>query len=319
MKTISTILFLVPAIVFSQLDLWPTANAKWTYSSSADMGIGVGYTEFKIERDTLILGKTCQIYSKREVGAVLSIPTGGSYNYFQPIYRIMTLENSVLKAYNETITDFDTIVNFSANIGDTWKTQLYTYPDGCSDLPGFAMMEVLSKEIVSINGENLIKFEIRKTSSQFSVDETFTFHQLIGGSERFIHEMICNLDENRENGFRCFYENELDASAYSYKAFAKDCNYYSTVGVNELKDQNKLTIINPVVDQKIVFKNIQVQDIKSISISDASGRKIAFNYFMEADDLVLKTEKILIDGSYFYQFQFKSGTLNTGKFIVQND
>lgn len=312
MKKTFLLLLLLPITLFSQ-ELWPTSNAEWTYSTTDNQYFS-GYSSYKIERDTLIQGNVCQIYSKHSKSYFSGIPGGSVQESNKDIHFIIRLTDSLLSYYNSATNQFDTIFNFAANTGDSWMT--YDYQN-CPLSTGNALTKVISKEMVVIEGRNLLKFTIQRITTNDTITETF--HQLFGGQGCFVYNLMCT-EDSKEFEIRCFKFNMGETDEFYYKPYASDCYNFPQLGVEDVDNTTDLTVINPSSGREIVFKNVKLNAITEIQIHDLEGKKISITALSEINDLIsIKPTHFLNNGIYFFTIHFYNNSISNGKFVVLNE
>ena len=65
MKSILILFIVLASNAFSQTELWPSSNAEWYYTLSNQQFFN-GYTNYAIDRDTVVNGEQCQIYRVKQ-------------------------------------------------------------------------------------------------------------------------------------------------------------------------------------------------------------------------------------------------------------
>lgn len=310
------LLFLVIAVLFSisnlkaQDTLWPSSNAEWYYSFT-DNSTFSGYSYFKIERDTSVIGKNCQIYSR----TLTTIEQGGfdTTSVFDEVHFMLRIEDSALLAYNSYSLSFDTIVDFNGQIGDRWKSYYYEGNDFCngSNNSDYIISEIYDKDTVIVNGKSLLKVAIKRIDPQneivFNFDEFYQYYGSNNGN--FIFNKFCNTstDFAYETNLRCFFYDSLSFQV-------QPCAKLPTLGIGKNKSNNTIKIINPIKNGEILFQNIDANNVEIIQVFNSMGKEIQIEPMVSGTNTI--TSKVSIEkGIYFYFIKTKLGNTYKGKII----
>lgn len=299
----------------SQTPLWPTADAEWYYTNGDDAYFH-GYSHYKIERDTVVLGKNSQIYSRESKTLFTGLPFDTIYESFWDKFYIISLEDSLLQVYNHDINEFDTIINFKAEIGDTWRT--YYWYSNCRPDQGTDCFQtrVLNKGTENINGVELLKFTLQRISSE---EDTLTdvFYQLLGSKYgSFVYNSLCyQIDYYVESHLRCFSYNEGQGDAFNY-TIMEHCDSIPTLNIIKEDEINNMIVINPVVNNTIQIKNIDPSKLAGIKLFDNLGKEIKVTIQAGKEGCLVLPNKQLSSGIYFCSIEFNNNEKRTKKLIV---
>lgn len=271
-KLLLTLLFLATFGAYTQEELWPVSNSEWYYTMT-DYQWSYGYSHYKIERDTTIQGRTCQIYSFKSKWKFTGLPWDTVYNKSKDIQFIIQLQDSILHIYDQEQHKFDTVINFKAELGNVWRT--YFYDEHCRPQQGsqYIVTEVVEKGVETINGKNLLKLKLKRTTP---TNEYFfeDFYQLFGGNGNFVYNKVCYAsDFSSETELRCFLYHTNQSDSYIYKGTELDCESISSLNTTNIEEQPILVLYpNPSEDvfyisSELPISNIQVLDLNSRNIS----------------------------------------------------
>ncbi len=302
----------------AQAELWATSDAEWYYSETDQIWF-FGYSHYKIERDTFLLGKNCQIYSKSYKTHFTGLPYDTVYQDVEDIYFIIGLEDSVLYSYSFSRNVFDTIINFKGNIGDTWKT--YYRDTNCipNDGPTYFETKILTKETEIVNGLSLLKFTLERNVIEYDMISTDVFYQLIGGANgNFVYNKLCFAsDYSEETDLRCFSYHIGQADEFNYKVM-QDCDNIPTLDLKGESKLNKIIVVNPVLDNIIRLKNIETTSLTGIRLYNNLGKELRVKTYTEQNTYIITPKVLLHTGVYFCLIEFKDGWKQTLKIIIQN-
>lgn len=299
---ISILIFTSSDSLLSQMPLWPSSDAEWHYSITNHMS-WEGYSLIKIERDTLLDGNDSQIYSRTIKGITQINPN--SYDTItlnEGISLITSLKDSVLLTYNFNNLIFDTIIDFKANVGDSWKT--YIHNESCfgEDNNSFIKTEVVNKDIISINGQDLLQFVLIRDGAEYGA-EYDTIVQMIGSMHgNFNYNKFCpnSIEYYYENNLRCFSFWADGFNQFQFNQSGEECDYLPTLNIeNQVMKLDGITIVNPVIDNVIKLKNIDFSKVKQIKMYSAIGQEIDVLPANENDELRIYIKNNIQSGFYY--------------------
>lgn len=304
-----TFLFIIIVLFISvsnaQIELWPTHDAEWYYDVHGDY-MTQGFTKYQIDKETIIQGKTCQI-NKQMLG-LLTYNYDDTYNIYNidGQNKIVCLEDSILYYFRMDTATLDTAVNFKANIGDSWTTDL----DGGNSYT----ITVLNREVENIHGLDLLKFRFKK-KGQYGEFE-YNFYQLFGSNQGSIYydETLTAIDAGVDGSLRCFHYHIGQSDELSFNNTNKACDYITNVGIND-GDVLKISVVNPVRDGVVSFQGVDLNSLKSVKFNDITGKQVDVSYQIN-DDIHLGRQELL-HGIYFYRIINNDGMVSVGKVLVE--
>lgn len=302
----------------SQTPLWPTSEAEWYYTNSDDM-LFFGFSHYEIERDTIVLGKNSQVYSRESKTLFTGLPVDTVYHYTEGIHHIISLEDSVLFSYNFDNNEFDTLINFNANVGDVWRS--YYTNEMClpEDGESYFLTKVVNKETEIVNGVELLKFTLERSVPGENMQKTDVFYQLLGStSGHFVYNKFCFLsDYYVESELRCFSYHEGQGDAFNY-IVVDDCESIETLDLIKESEINNIIVINPVLNNTIQIKNIYPNKLTDIKLFDNLGKEIKITTQVDKDSYLILPNKQLSSGIYFCSIEFNNKQKQTIKLIIHN-
>lgn len=276
--------------VAAQNSVWPTEDAEWYYTYT-DGWVNQGYSRIAIDRDTVINGHTCQVYSRTLEGGVY---TGNytPYSYYTDSYAILLVEDSILSLYREESMQFDTIMNFKAPVGASWEAPIHAEYCGTDTIS--VHTEVVSRTTEMINSVSRLKYTLlRQPPSGIGFGDYYEeYYQCIGPDQNFIINQICLLsDFSRETALRCYYYAPGTPDEFLYKPFSEECTSYPVVNTTSLSNDKHLRIVNnPVKDGKVHLLGVAAQDITALHIYDYSGKELAVQKVIATGDKAIQVE-----------------------------
>ncbi|HLU86514.1 MAG TPA: T9SS type A sorting domain-containing protein [Taishania sp.] len=315
------ILFLIGTskITYSQAPLWPTENAKWYYYKfiyTADI-----YVHYSIDRDTIIQNKNCQIYKRYEkMTQYMSNSESESTDYSA---RILSIEDSVLYRYNKITSEFDTIVNFKANIGDSWRGYLNSYYADSNEFvnPSF-QVTVTNITSETMNGLNLNVYELTYSKEDIQYPLVYKFYQYIGGLNGIEIDDFDNSDfvEAFGTSTNCIVLNEGETDEFLYHGgfydAEKGCDYVPFLGIAEEK-MHEFEVVNPMKDNQLVIYTAFSDQIESIELYNNLGQVIPIEFEKDENRLIGTIVNEPMSGFYFLNILLSSGNSVIKKVILE--
>lgn len=302
----------------TQSELWPTSQADWYYTYS-DGSTFYGYARSSIDRDTTIQGKNCQIYSQLIQTKNTGLPSPNLITTTNSKQFVLHLEDSLLSIYNEQTSEFDTVMNFKAQVGDSWQTHLYDtvcFPDSYPEIH----TKVISKELVSMNGQNFLRFQLNRVGADDYIHSSDYFYQTLGDLQGlFVFNKLCSqTDFSKEVHLRCFASSEM-GNAFNYTDFPLACDATSTLNLDEKHNsQSTIKVVNPSKFTEIEFVGVDPSMVQAIHLVEVGGRNVEFTASLSSNSLILYPKKPLVSGVYFYTIEFVQGNRVSGKVLVQD-
>lgn len=298
----------------SQNNIWSEENTEWYYVPAFN-GLGhnpfYSYTKFRFASDTIIDGKSCKTYSYEREHIVAYVQTehvstsSGNLNF--ATYE----EDSVLYIYRYDSLRFDTIVNFIANIGDTWKihtgpcVNFMTYEDSLK-VEEYAESKVIEKSDTVINNKtfNYIELEISITKEGAIYTTTEKFYEQIGFERGFLmYNTLCEQFVMHYNGLRlrCYKQNEGMLDEFILEKGNVACDFLPISNQEEIYEENISIYPNPITNNHFNISFDNETWVEQIKIYDLQGKLV-----------VEKSVKNKIDN-----LQIPTLNLNTGIYLLQ--
>lgn len=301
----------------AQTELWPTENARW-YFFTYTFGIET-YTNFTIDRDTIIQGYNCQIYSKKK--KYIDYLSNYQQTTTEDIGKIICLKDSTLLNYNLQKEQFDTIINFKASIGASWRGYL-TSECPTTNQDSIFTVSLTNKTVETLNGRDLNVYELTYNSPNLANPYVFNFYQLMGirsGGE-FDEVNNCNFMEAHSTQLNCFIYNiaENDEFEYHYneEILINGCDYTPSLDVSELYF-NKIMVVNPVENKLITILNLDYTSIRNILLYDNLGKTIELTVTQLNHKTVAKIDEHASNGIYNLQIVLDNGEKKNVKILLQ--
>ncbi|MEY4894029.1 MAG: Secretion system C-terminal sorting domain [Bacteroidota bacterium] len=277
--------------VNSSAQLWSPEGAIWHHSFfSNDLTItnNNGYMTTSYYSDTLINGESCKVL----------LQVHNDVAIYDTLYTQET--DSVVYIYNEQTSVFDTLFNYKANIGASWKIPGV----GSTTCGTQGIVTVANKGYSIINGFNLLWLKI---DVDFDPQDNFNFwnysdtiFQRFGTNGLyFMPFSYCenNLELESIIGFRCY--EDKDFSNLNVVNF--DCDSILVVGFEEFNKDVLLPFSiypNPINGHFAINGQFSKNDI--ISILSTEGRVVqTINIIEQADEQFIDLD--LNSGIYLLQ------------------
>jgi hypothetical protein len=309
--TLTFVSLLLTITCTSQSGIFPRSNADWYLELSDQMYIE-GYSHYSIEKDTVISGDTCQIISLNQEYYFTGLPEPQLKQVSYDKVAIICVKDSVLLKYHEPQSIFDTIVDYKAGIGDTWR--VFDREKNCiQDAEPYFTATVQDTGVSNINGKILRWVKADYTHSYYTegnLPYTDTIFELFLGKNGFFFENLC-LDQAKET-FRCFQYEMGTANEFSYTTASKQCNYISDVGLdeNQLKEESIFIYPQPSINNEFHIEGLQKND--QIFLVDLSGVELSVSPISINNFDVSNINK----GLYFIKI-IRNRKIITSKIIIQ--
>jgi len=315
MKKYFIIVLLMLGVFFSlQSQSWCPLGAKWHYSWWAG-GLGLdAVVTYEYTKDTTLAGKTCKQIKGTFYGHWYYRYFGFKDTVQQNFRTYYTYEiNKVVYAYNGN--NFDTIVNYNANIGDKWL-QLGRSTQ-CNN-----MVPVIVKDTghVVINNVVLKKIVLTYSASPGAptptVSHTYTIIEKLGNitSIYFFADLFpqfCDVSgaiaENPTTSFKCYQDNNFPL----YEISPSACN--NVLGLVNQNDGSTNVAIYPNPNSGNC--TIKLSYPSTINIMNALGQFVFEMDFDRTGEQQLDLSN-LANGIYFVNVSNKFGQTNL-KFIKE--
>lgn len=190
--------------------------------------------------------------------------------------------------------------DFSLNANDSFNTSI----SGC----------VVQMFVDSVDTVTLLNGELRRQLfliGNFGVAERWI--EGIGSLYGLMHvgNYLCTTDTDPL--LNCFTENDT----LKYKNTAFNSCYYTTVGIEEIKQNNSWSLYpNPFRDfSTLDFHNFNLEN-KTLKIFDAQGRLTKIIYNIKSGQVKIDRGE-LQNGFYFFELRSEKGLIANGKLVVQ--
>jgi photosystem II stability/assembly factor-like uncharacterized protein len=281
---------------------WPNKDAVWYYSfTNIDKE---GYIKMYPTKDTIIddfqftkFQKSCTYYDymKQQIetidmGTVFLRENWGDILWFK--------DSKIYKLYD-----------FKGLCGESWEVPS-TFSQ-CTDNPYF---EIQSKEIVNINGRDLIKLNFKSTSYNPYYSMGSSAIETIGSIDGYFFPtptLNCNIGtENHGGPFRCYEDPVL--GLYSSN-MAPYCDY--TIGIEEDEVKYPLHVFPNPANNFAVFDYKIPEGTFLFQLFDSRGGKIKEKIIEGGETSTVISTSDLNSGLYFYHIRLKSTTIS-GKFLI---
>lgn len=262
-----TILLVTGIPAFAQT--WCPPGAVWHYRDYDHYLKRDVVIEYRYERDTILLNKKCH---------VLDGTMAGKLNYYDsffvaPTARFFTyLDNNVIYLYNAG--SFDTVVDFSAKVGDRWRI-----PGGC----GNNVMTVTDTGHAVINGHFLKTIKVSYKEYDLEDDGMDDDDSLLFPMETTIYERLIKTDGMRVpfllncyqmHGFHRTFSCYKDDSFQLYNPWGQDCREY--VGVSEGAPNRAIIYPVPFTNKLVVLTENGLSSDLKLEMVNAQGAKMVF-------------------------------------------
>jgi hypothetical protein len=238
-KTIVLFFVMLITLPFSKLlaQPWCNTGAVWHYDFM-NGSPAVGFVKITYQADTTIDGFSCQKLSKFRK----------TYNYINEEVtelnfgaEITRLSNNVVLIKNQTL--WDTLYNFNANPGQSWRVTTVNQTSGSETCGKNANISVLDTGHLTINGIWLrylkVAINLNEINTMPPISEyQDTIFERIGFKKYYLLPLdncLSMIDANEGGFLRCFSDNTL---GLFQPEFSSDCTFLPTF-IDEYFSQNK--------------------------------------------------------------------------------
>lgn len=308
----SLALIIVYTSASSQTELWPLENSDWYYTFSDGMYIN-GYTHYAIDRDTVVGGKTSQIYSRELNGVFSGLPFDQLMFDYTDTFCLLAFEDSTLLKWSTEDQVFDTLMVYNGEIGTTWYRPyrgFYGPPEEqweqCEYVGDSVRYTILAIDEVTVNGVDLLRYQIEYDLETDQESPTwFYHHQLLDLLELiYMSPYDClNTDTPLDGGLRCYYYHTGEADSFEYKPYPHNCDHLAFTGVDELNSIAWVVYPNPLVGTELTVHGEKVYEIEEIELLDDVGRNVeGVIWNLLENKIVIRTSKLPV-GVYFLQIR----------------
>lgn len=264
------------------------------------------------DRDTVINSITCKILKKSSEGYYLNQGTGITYRPKTVFGNELVYENNGV-VYLFYQNSFDTLFNFNANIGDSWRMAKHSSVSSCSD--SSSSITVIDTAHKVINAVTL-KCLIVELNYGINWNKTIdTICERIGFLSSYMFPLDhCGsaLDAGEGGGLRCYQDNAF--SLYKSPTHLEDCDF--TLGVDDFKNERMVSILLPNPTSGIFSISTEKPLEKtSIFIYDVSGN-IVFQKSYPSFEITNINISNCSDGLYFVELH-SSGKTSKSKMVLK--
>jgi hypothetical protein len=289
----------------SEAQIWCRSGATWHFTHNSAPSASL-YTKLTYIKDTIISSKNCNRISYYTQG---SAPWGPISVYGPDIHTYVSGNVVYILDVTSTTSNFDTLFNYGANIGDSWHLTPKSFTN-CAK----SKVTVTDTGHVFIQSQYLKWLKVSFGRYAFTSSTPFfftdTIFERIGCVQYYFYDPqdVCPTQTDSDKGgpLRCYDDNQISG----YKRVTTACNYFVT-DVEE-KNNNLTIVIYPNPSSKDLFlsdinannnyeiriKNILGEDIKRNSLK--SGEAINISelqngiYLLEIfrDNKLISTKKI---------------------------
>ena len=218
MKKLIFFLLLISITTSITSQTWAPSGATWNFSFNEMFSFG--YVKIEYVKDTIIQSKCSKILKKTQYGYSYpgvydTINSGKEYTYLDSV------KNIIYRYFNN---HFDTLYNFNAKIGDTWKVHgMHGFRDSgivkVSNIGYDTINSVILKSIFVQTISGCVGWYSAKIIERIGCINDYMFPNFIS----------CVADVGEGGPFRCYSDNNFEL--YS-TGEAKTCDYIT--GINNI-------------------------------------------------------------------------------------
>ena len=302
MKTLISVFLVILSFNITAQEFAPV-GAEWYYGMEHDSWFdnsqSIYFNRIVSEKDTLVNSKNC----KKIVKDFSSIHND------RPLIEYIYTSNDTVFFYDENFDKFQILYVFNLSVNDSWQVEILSYDMNIDTITA----TIDSIYTIQINSNNLQTYNVT-----YSIESEFnkrsyssTFIETIGDVNNMFnfeyYDIVCG--GSWSTGLRCY---EDSVFGYYQRNTSIACDYeYSTVGINELKNNSFTIFPNPTADFVLIEteydKNLEIEfiDIKSnflFSQNLKKGKQINVShlgkgvYFLrlKSNDIYVGIEKLVI-------------------------
>ncbi|HQQ95341.1 MAG TPA: T9SS type A sorting domain-containing protein [Bacteroidia bacterium] len=273
MKRIGVLICILFILGTTNAQTWCAPGAEWHLRSL--MPFPLFYQDGYIKINPVAYGSygTSTVYRLDGVFNGKLYTTPATYTQVT-LYSLYTFEsNQVIYArLNGSVTIFDTIANFNAVPGDSWRALYYSYPladPTCT----VERVTVTDTGHVMINGFSLKKLKV--TMPYYSTFRTYEIVERIGCLAGFLFPLKrCDIDGFDWGSLACFKDNTFPL--YQPPGYTLPCDF-TTVGLgeNNFVDSDFKVYPNPGSNKVIIsFPELWNGKNTNLVVRDALGKKV---------------------------------------------
>ncbi len=297
MKIMRSVRILICFLFFTSIvksQSFSPAGAVWHYNYASGFGY-VGYVKIHYDHDTLILGKTSKILFKEGFG--YDFLGSGYVNFFVGKEYIYEDSNVV---YVLGDTGFDTLFNYNASIGDSWKNSKGNLSFGPDSNARVTVLDTGSR---IINSQLLKWFNVELSCPIFSTTYQDTIFEKIGNVVNYflsIDYCFGAVDGNEGGYFRCY----MDPTFGTYNKTSEACDFI--LSSSEIFDNSYFEIYPNPASNLLTIKG-DIKKLSELQISNLYGQQVIVTEIKNTYTIDISN---LSNGIYIIQ-----GNLNNQPFI----
>lgn len=290
----------------SNAQIWCRPGAVWHYthySSFASL-----YTKLTYIKDTLMFSKNCNKINYYTQGYGIMGPVSQNSS---PIYTNVNGNVVYILDVTGTTTNFDTLFNYGANIGDSW----HLAPKSLTTCAK-SKVTVTDTGHIFIQSQYLKWLKVNVTAYNFAssfYSYTDTIFERIGCVIDYLYDPqdVCPTQTDSDKGgpLRCYDDNQI----IGYKRVTIACNYF----VTDVEEKNNdLTIViypNPA-SEDIFLSGAQANNIDELRIKNILGQEIKTSILKPAEVVNISE---LQNGIYYIEIYRNNKLISTKKISKQ--
>lgn len=268
MKHKITILILFFSYIVCNAQEFGTSDSKWLYDHNGVWSEGI--TEIQYEKDSLIDWRLTKKFTKKGTRRIR--PNGiPETEILKPIY--IHTNNGIIE-FSVDALHFDTLINFQAYKGKSWKIFRYYKSFKVDSIE----LTVLDTFRTRISGHDLFGQAVKYTIPNWTnfVD---TVYEYIGGKWLYIlpfDDKDIGLDGGEGGLLRCFHNSLIGVVQFNTSQFGSnfpyDCQNLTGVKINSIDDSSIKLYLN-AGDDYLIAENHSMRKI-SANLSNIYGQLI---------------------------------------------
>ncbi|MBK8483019.1 MAG: T9SS type A sorting domain-containing protein [Saprospiraceae bacterium] len=293
MKEIFTLFAFLISSGISVAQEFGTSDSKWVFDYNGVWSEGI--TEIQFEKDTFIDNRLCKKFIKKALRRVR--PKGPIES--ETLFPLYLYNKNGLIEFSEDGLHFDTLINFKAKIGQSWKIFRY-YRNMIVDEIKLTIIDTFNTQI---SGVNLFSQAVWYYYSPQLTNFVDTVYEYIGGKWLYIipfDDKEVALDAGEGGIIRCFKNNLLGLVDFANKQYGSKFEYECD-DLTRINNKN-VEIENPFI-QIHLFHNY-------LNIKNNSKKDLILNIYNLQGQIV--TRKLLDVGLNQINIEY----LNNGIYIV---
>lgn len=309
-RTKIKVLFLTLSVLLLISELyaqnWINEDARWYHGAST--ALSSGYVRMEYAGDTLLNGAETGAVFKRtyyQYGWMgeLEVTTGTSL--------IFRESDATLYLWNESLSSFDTLIQFGAAPGDTWWTTTDYDEAGEESMS----TTVIDTGHIEINAASLPWMHVEYQFDYF--DMTYTEHDTIvegiGPLEHYMLPWEAVYLSGVTGGLRCFESSNIGLYSRSGQGESCDAILTNTEELTAYEEHRSTVYPNPATDE-IHFSIRGNKVIDRVAIFDLDGQSVAETVLQGRQPIAVRE---LAKGIYVVAIVFEDGSTGRARFVKQ--